>query len=150
MERIKICKWIDENWKTPQITKFLPHRFFIVIFATEEERMKILEGGVWFMDSAPPYIQRWHRKFNPLITKPYEKPIWTHLNNLPMEYWTEEALYKIGRSLGTLIDINTEIAEGNSYLYARLRLAAVRVIPQEPTVWNGFKPLKSRRTRYFS
>ncbi|GLJ29921.1 hypothetical protein SUGI_0591500 [Cryptomeria japonica] len=83
------------------------------------------------MDSTPLYIQRWHRNFNPLITKPYEKPIWIRLNNLPMEYWTEEALNKIGRSLGTLIDIDSEIAEGDSYLYARLRLAAVREIPTE-------------------
>ncbi|GLJ32367.1 hypothetical protein SUGI_0651360 [Cryptomeria japonica] len=87
----------------------------------EEERMKIPDGGVWFMDSAPLYIQRWHRNFNPLITKPYKKLIWIRLNNLPMEYWTEEASNKIGRSLGTLIDIITRIAEGDSYLYDRLR-----------------------------
>ncbi|GLJ17224.1 hypothetical protein SUGI_0298390 [Cryptomeria japonica] len=131
MERKKICKWICENWKTPQIMKFLPCGFFIVIFATEEERMKILDGGVWFIDSTPLYIQRCHMNFNPLITKPYEKPIWICLNNLPMEYWMEEALNKIGLSLGTLIDIDTEIAEGDSYLYARLQLAVVRVIPPE-------------------
>ncbi|GLJ27389.1 hypothetical protein SUGI_0537530 [Cryptomeria japonica] len=131
VERKKIYKWINETWKTPQITKFIQRGFFIVIFATEEERLKVLEGGVWYMDSALLYIQRWHRNFNPLITEPYEKPVWIRLNNLPMEYWTEEALHKIGQSLSTLIDIDTEIAEGDSYLYARLWVAADRTIPSE-------------------
>ncbi|GLJ04857.1 hypothetical protein SUGI_0004920 [Cryptomeria japonica] len=53
----RICKWIEETWQTPQITKFLPRGFFIIIFATEEERQKVLEGGLWTMDSKPLYIQ---------------------------------------------------------------------------------------------
>ncbi|GLJ45197.1 hypothetical protein SUGI_0951320 [Cryptomeria japonica] len=83
------------------------------------------------MDPASLYIQRWHINFNPLITKPYEKLVWIRLNNLPMEYWMEEVLYKIGRSLGTVIEIDTEIVEGDSYLYAKLRLASVRAVPLE-------------------
>lgn len=45
-----------------------------------------------------------------------------------MEYWTEEALEKISRSLGTLLRIDTEIAEGDSYLYTRLQIIAVKKI----------------------
>ncbi|GLJ19853.1 hypothetical protein SUGI_0359760 [Cryptomeria japonica] len=130
-ERKKIQEWIKENWDTPQITKFLSRGFFIVIFATEEERQKVLEGGLWSMGSAPLYIQLWHRNFNPLKTFAYDKPLWVRLNYLPMEYWTEEALCKIGRSLGTLLEIDREIAEGDSYLYARIFIAVVRKIPSE-------------------
>ncbi|GLJ23011.1 hypothetical protein SUGI_0434200 [Cryptomeria japonica] len=108
----------------------MPKGFFIVVFASEEERQKVLEGGLWTMNSKPLYIQKWFRNFNPLKTEPYEKPIWIRLNNLPMEYWSEEALEKIGRSLGTLMEIDAEIATGNSYLYARMKLVAVRRIPQ--------------------
>ncbi|GLJ33047.1 hypothetical protein SUGI_0665140 [Cryptomeria japonica] len=45
-----------------------------------------------------------------------------------MEYWTEEALEKIERPLGTLMEIDADIAQGDSYLYARLQLATVRKI----------------------
>ncbi|GLJ32868.1 hypothetical protein SUGI_0661990 [Cryptomeria japonica] len=122
-------KRIKDTWHMPQITKFLLRGFFIVIFATQEERQKVLEGGLWSMDSKPLYIQRWHRNFNLLKIDLYDKLLWICLNNLPMEYWTEEALAKIGRSLGTLMDIDAEIALGDSYIYARLQLAAVRKIP---------------------
>ncbi|GLJ22372.1 hypothetical protein SUGI_0421160 [Cryptomeria japonica] len=127
----KIDKWIEDTWKTPHITKFLPRGFFIVIFAMEEERHKVLDGGLWSMDSKPLYIQRWHRNFNPLKIEPYDKPLWIRLHNLPMEYWTEEALAKIGRSLGTLMEIDADIALGDSYIYVRLQLAVVRKIPSQ-------------------
>ncbi|GLJ23464.1 hypothetical protein SUGI_0444240 [Cryptomeria japonica] len=129
MDRRKIEGWIDATWNSPHITKFMLRGFFIVIFATEEERQKVLEGRLWKMEDKPLYLQRWHRNFNPWKTDPYNKPMWIRLNNLPLEYWIEEALTKIGRSLGTLMSINSEIALGDSYKYARLQLAAVRKIP---------------------
>ncbi|GLJ16504.1 hypothetical protein SUGI_0281820 [Cryptomeria japonica] len=49
--------------------------------------------------------------------------------NLPMEYWGDKCLEKIGRSLGTLLEIDEEIIEEDSYVYARLKIAAVKVIP---------------------
>ncbi|GLJ48891.1 hypothetical protein SUGI_1031190 [Cryptomeria japonica] len=108
-DRKSIEKWIEETWKTPQITKFMRKGFFIVVFASEEERRKVLEGGLWTMNGKPLYIQKWFRNFNPLKTEPYERPIWIRLNNLPLEYWSEEALEKIGRSLGTLMEIDAKL-----------------------------------------
>ncbi|GLJ24987.1 hypothetical protein SUGI_0478430 [Cryptomeria japonica] len=81
------------------------------------------------METKPLYIQKWYRNFNPLKTEPYDKPIWIRLYNFPMEYWMEEALENIGRSLGTLIEIDADIATRDSYLYARVKLAVVRRIP---------------------
>ncbi|GLJ23932.1 hypothetical protein SUGI_0454810 [Cryptomeria japonica] len=37
----------------------------------------------------------------------------------------------IGRSLGTLLEIDEEIVEGDLYTYARLKVAAIRTIPPE-------------------
>ncbi|GLJ08365.1 hypothetical protein SUGI_0087300 [Cryptomeria japonica] len=51
-----------------------------------------------------------------------------------MEYWTEETPAKIGRSLGTLMDIDADIALGDSYIYVRLQLAAVRRTPSQVKV----------------
>ncbi|GLJ30032.1 hypothetical protein SUGI_0593810 [Cryptomeria japonica] len=129
MDRRKIEGWIDATWNSPHIMKFMSRGFFIVIFATEEERQKVLEGGLWKMEDKPLYLQRWHKNFDPWKTDPYNKPMWIRLNNLPLEYWIEEVLTKIGRSLGTLMSIDSEIALGDSYKYARLQLAAVRKIP---------------------
>ncbi|GLJ17002.1 hypothetical protein SUGI_0294130 [Cryptomeria japonica] len=122
LDRKKITEWIENTWQTPQITKFMSKGFFIVVFAIEEEHQKILEGGLWTITTKPLYINKWYRNFNSLKNEPYDKPIWIRLNNLPMEYWTEESLEKIGKSLGTLIEIDADIATGDSYLYARVKL----------------------------
>ncbi|GLJ56024.1 hypothetical protein SUGI_1202840 [Cryptomeria japonica] len=58
-----------------------------------------------------------------------DKKSWKELTNLPMEYWTEETLEKIGRSLRTLIEVDANIVQGDSYLYARIQLAVIRRIP---------------------
>ncbi|GLJ39600.1 hypothetical protein SUGI_0809320 [Cryptomeria japonica] len=68
--------------------------------------------------------------FNPLKTDPYDKLVWIRLNNLPMEYLTKEALENINKSLGTLMDIDADITQGDSYIYVRLHVAAVRRIPE--------------------
>ncbi|GLJ24146.1 hypothetical protein SUGI_0460630 [Cryptomeria japonica] len=54
---------------------------------------------------------------------------WIRLYNLPIKYWGEESLENIGRSLGKLLEIDEKIVEGDSYLYARMRVAAVKQIP---------------------
>ncbi|GLJ13454.1 hypothetical protein SUGI_0212680 [Cryptomeria japonica] len=51
--------------------------------------------------------------------------------NLPMEYWGENCLEKIGRSLGTLLEIDEELIEKDSYVYARLKIAVVKEIPPQ-------------------
>ncbi|GLJ25894.1 hypothetical protein SUGI_0496320 [Cryptomeria japonica] len=69
--------------------------------------------------------------FNPLTTESYDKPLWIQLNSLPMEYWIEEALEKIDRTLGTLMDIDVDLANEDFYLYARLKIATIRKIREE-------------------
>ncbi|GLJ27576.1 hypothetical protein SUGI_0540940 [Cryptomeria japonica] len=59
----------------------------------------------------------------------YGKPVWIHLYNLPIEYWSEACLEMIGRSFGTLLEIDEEIVEGDLYAYARVIIAAIKATP---------------------
>ncbi|GLJ26800.1 hypothetical protein SUGI_0522810 [Cryptomeria japonica] len=109
--------------------KFLPKGFFVVVFPKEEERDHIISLQNWFLDEHPLYIQSWAPKFDPTSLAMYDKPVWIRLYNLLIEYWSEVCLQTIGRSLGTLLEIDEEIVEGDLYTYARLKLAAVKTIP---------------------
>ncbi|GLJ54585.1 hypothetical protein SUGI_1172550 [Cryptomeria japonica] len=51
--------------------------------------------------------------------------------NLPMEYWGENCLEKIGQLLGSLLEIDEELLEKDSYIYAQLKLAAAKEIPPQ-------------------
>ncbi|GLJ25186.1 hypothetical protein SUGI_0481710 [Cryptomeria japonica] len=104
MTRATIREWISKHWGLKLIVKFIPRRFFIVVFEDERERNKFLL---------------------------YDKPVWIRMYNLPMEYWGEKCLEKIGRSLGMLLEIDEEIIEKDSYIYAQLKIAAVKEIPSQ-------------------
>lgn len=48
--------------------------------------------------------------------------------NFPLEFWGDLSLDCIRRSLGTLLEIDESIIEQDSYLYVRIKLAAVKEI----------------------
>ncbi|GLJ19816.1 hypothetical protein SUGI_0359010 [Cryptomeria japonica] len=109
--------------------KFLPKGFFVVIFPKEEDRDHFISLQNWFLDDHPLYIQPWSLNFDPTSLVLYDKPVRIQLYNLLIEYWSEACLEMIGRSLGTLLEIDEDIGEGDLYTYARLKIAVVKTIP---------------------
>lgn len=85
------------------------------------------------MNDHPLYMQPWYPNFDPLNLNPHDRPTWIRMYNIPTEYWSEEFLKKIGRSLGTLIEIDIELVDNNSYIYARIHIAVFRTIPEK--IW---------------
>ncbi|GLJ11098.1 hypothetical protein SUGI_0142910 [Cryptomeria japonica] len=124
-----ITPWVEKNWGSQVVVKYLPKGFFVIIFADKEERDKALNAKNWYFEKFPLYIQPWTPNFNPLNLAIYESPVWIRLFNLPIEYWGDPCLEKIGRSLGTLLELDEGIIENDSYVYARMRIAAVKQIP---------------------
>ncbi|GLJ44947.1 hypothetical protein SUGI_0946100 [Cryptomeria japonica] len=97
----------------------------------ESERCRILNQENWFVNGNPIYLQPWTPNFDPTPLAVYDSPIWIRLYNLPIEYWDDVVLEKIGRSLGTLLEIDKQIIENNLYKFARLRIVAVQRIPTQ-------------------
>ncbi|GLJ07953.1 hypothetical protein SUGI_0078230 [Cryptomeria japonica] len=60
--------------------------------------------------------------------------MWIRLYNLPIEYWGDSCLKNIRRTLGTLLEIDEKIVEEDLYMYARLRIVAVKTIPSHVTL----------------
>ncbi|GLJ34934.1 hypothetical protein SUGI_0703020 [Cryptomeria japonica] len=131
MTRSTIREWISKHWGLRLIVKFIPRNFFIVVFEDGMERNKFLCKDNWFIKEHPLYLQPWIPNFNPLPLAVYDRPVWIRMYNLPMEYWGDKCLEKIGRSLGTLLEIDEEIIEKDSYVYARSKIAAVKEIPSQ-------------------
>ncbi|GLJ42931.1 hypothetical protein SUGI_0890660 [Cryptomeria japonica] len=134
MSRKTIHDWVDSNWGKHIVIKFIPKGFFVAIFIEESERNHILEKENWFMGHLPLYIQPWTPKFdcNPLAM--YEEPVWIRLFNLPIEYYSDLSLEKIGRTLGTLLEIDEEIIDNDLYTYARMKITVVKTIPRSITI----------------
>ncbi|GLJ45302.1 hypothetical protein SUGI_0953500 [Cryptomeria japonica] len=64
----------------------------------------------------------------------YDKLVWIRLYNLPIEYWGDISLEKIGHSLGTLLEIDEGIVEKDLYIYTRLKIVAVKEVPSHITL----------------
>ncbi|GLJ29641.1 hypothetical protein SUGI_0584460 [Cryptomeria japonica] len=100
--------------------------FFVAIFTEKGIRDQILSSKNWYFDNFPLYIQSWTPNFNPLKLAVYETLVWIKLYNLPIEYWGDSSLEKIGRMLGTLLEIDEEIIENDSYIYVGMKIVAVK------------------------
>ncbi|GLJ15311.1 hypothetical protein SUGI_0251050 [Cryptomeria japonica] len=96
MLRKTIHDWVDNNWGKCTVVKFLPKGFFIAIFTEESERNHILEKENWYLGDHPLYIQPWTPNFDPTPLVVYEELVWVRLFNLPIEYWSDSSLEKIG------------------------------------------------------
>ncbi|GLJ50081.1 hypothetical protein SUGI_1065190 [Cryptomeria japonica] len=115
------------------VVKFIAKGFFVVLFEEEEERNHALTNRNWFVNSHAVYIQPWTPHFDPTPLVVYSELVWIQLYNLPIEYWSEELWEKIGRKLGTLLEIDFDDEE-DICKSARMRIAAVKSIPESITL----------------
>ncbi|KAF3942957.1 hypothetical protein CMV_030441 [Castanea mollissima] len=74
----------------------LGHDFFLTRFSLREDYDTILKKGPWFI------------------------VVWIRLNELPIEYYNEEALVQIGKIVGTVLRIDTHIASKTRGRFVRL------------------------------
>ncbi|GLJ22263.1 hypothetical protein SUGI_0418860 [Cryptomeria japonica] len=115
----------------------------MTVFAEGSERNKFLDQENWFMEDNPFYIQPWKSNFDLLPLVVNDSSVWTRLYNLPIEYWEDSSLEKIGCSLGTLLDIDEKIIEEDLYSYARLRIVAVKIIPSYITLLTSKRQMET-------
>ncbi|GLJ38081.1 hypothetical protein SUGI_0775220 [Cryptomeria japonica] len=126
--RKEIRSWVEEKWGDRIVIKFIPKRYFVVLFEKGSERDHILNQENWFAEKHAVYIQPWTPNFDPTPLVVYSCPLWILLYNLSIEYWGEVFLGKIGRMLGTILEIDFKDEE-DLCKYARLRVAIVRRVP---------------------
>ncbi|XP_057843613.2 uncharacterized protein LOC131053009 [Cryptomeria japonica] len=129
ISRSHIKEWIVKKWGVGLVVEFIPKGFFVVVFAEGSDRNIILNQENWFVNINLVYIQPWHPNFDPLPLAVYDSPVWIRLYNPPIEYWEDSSLEKIGRTLGTLLEVDEKIIEEDLYTYAILKIAAVKDIP---------------------
>ncbi|GLJ11048.1 hypothetical protein SUGI_0141330 [Cryptomeria japonica] len=105
----------------------------MVLFEEGEDRNQILNQENWYANDHAIYLQPWFPNFDPLPLVVYFAPVWIRLYNLPIEYWSEALLEKIGRTLGTLLEVDF-YDEDDLCKYACMRIAVVKRIPESITL----------------
>ena len=98
----------------------LGHGFFLTRFSLREDYDAILKKGPWFIGEHFLSIRPWEPDFRPATANVSSIAVWIRLNELPIEYYNEEALVQIGKSIGTVLRIDTHTASETRGRFARL------------------------------
>ncbi|XP_009758585.1 uncharacterized protein [Nicotiana sylvestris] len=81
--------------------------FFKVKFSKEENLVKAIQKGPWFLLENFLSVRRWEPKFVPQEATLSFTAIWVRLLQLPTEFYDNEVLEKVGQKLGKLLKIDT-------------------------------------------
>ncbi|CAA7062158.1 unnamed protein product [Microthlaspi erraticum] len=93
----------------------LGHDSFQLRFNLEEDLQKVLKKRPYQFGRWMVIIQRWEPVISPLF--PSQIPFWIRLKGLPLHYWKEELLRKIGREVGSLINQEVTKAEAKIHVF---------------------------------
>ncbi|XP_019238197.1 PREDICTED: uncharacterized protein LOC109218299 [Nicotiana attenuata] len=94
--------------------------FFIVKFGKEENLVKAIQKGLWFISGNFLSVRRWEHKFVPQEATLSFTAIWVRLPQLPTEFYDKEVLEKVGRKLGKLLKVDTCTSATLRGRYARI------------------------------
>jgi len=91
--------WVFRTWTNLCDIHLCSKGFFIVKFRTAEERDIIMREGPWFMGSTGFFISPWFPEFDPNTMVVSRMPVWVHLHNLPLHFWSPQVLSGIGNTI---------------------------------------------------
>lgn len=103
----RLTQWVKEIWgallkELPEV-HVLPRGWFSLHFAKEVYTDLVL-AKYWHVEMAPVLLKRWNPLFDPEREQIGAGPLWVRLLGFPLQYWSEEALIRIGNALGTYLD----------------------------------------------
>lgn len=108
--------------------------FFIVKFGLEENMVKVLHQGPWFIADNFLSVRRWEPKFIPEEATLSFTTIWIRLPQLPIEFYNKEILKKDGRKIGKLLKIDLCTSSTLRGQCARICIQISLEVPVETSV----------------
>ncbi|KAK4718054.1 hypothetical protein R3W88_016392 [Solanum pinnatisectum] len=88
------------NFSSKPVVLYHADGYFVVRFANEEERDRVLCSGPHYLLRRPVIMKPWDLDFNFKKEILTTIPLWIKLSNLPLNCWNSVVLSKIGNSLG--------------------------------------------------
>ncbi|KAF7803957.1 hypothetical protein G2W53_043068 [Senna tora] len=95
--------------------------FFILSFPLVEDKWKALLHGISFIDGHFLSVRKWRERFNPLehIAEAIS-PVWVKLESLPLEFYEQPILYRVGNAIGEFIGVDEATYKLSKIRFARI------------------------------
>ncbi|CAN1747834.1 Ubiquitin C-terminal hydrolase 12 [Linum perenne] len=98
----------------------ISNSFFAVRFTSQADYDCVLVKGPWMMHHYYLTVQRWQPFFNPNLENVWKTLTWVRLPDLPLEFFNEEAVLRIGNLVGSVVRVDLPKQEGAPGKYARV------------------------------
>ncbi|XP_019238338.1 PREDICTED: uncharacterized protein LOC109218431 [Nicotiana attenuata] len=98
----------------------LGSNFFLLMFQKEENKIRALHNGPWFILNHFLSVRQWEPKFMASETKINYFTIWLRLPELPTEFYDFHILQKVGNKIGKLLSVDNCTSFKTRGRYARL------------------------------
>lgn len=123
-------------WQIPELElTYLDNDFYMVRFRSKDEYERVLHGGPWIILGHYLTIQKWHPNFDPDTTNITKTLTWVRLPKLPIAFFNEELLAKLGKVLGRVIQIDKHTAESLRGRFARICIEIDLTKPLKPYMY---------------
>lgn len=93
---------------------------FLFKFDQLEDRERVLTEGPWMIADHYLTVRCWSPEFRPSMDTISKIPVWVRLPELPIEYFDEDLLFRLGAFLGKPLKIDTNTALAARGRFARL------------------------------
>ncbi|XP_048501487.1 uncharacterized protein LOC125497831 [Beta vulgaris subsp. vulgaris] len=125
--------------------------FYVVVCPSYQKRASILADGRWVIQGAHIWVQCWEPGFRPSQAKCSKGVVWVNLPELPLKFYKQEILVKLGRTMGEVVKIDARTLEGGNKRFARLCLLMEGAIKPPSGAWLGksFQPLEFMEGQWF-
>lgn len=117
---IKAIRDAMAKWKTRVKLHLHPSGWLVFKFNSDEDRTRVVNEGPYLIYNRPLLLKEMPREFNFGDELIHKVPIWVQLPNLPVDYWTEEALSKIGSMIGNPLTSDLLTQNREHLAYARI------------------------------
>ncbi|XP_048493463.1 uncharacterized protein LOC125494010 [Beta vulgaris subsp. vulgaris] len=97
-----LTRFIDQHWNHVGKPRIFLHDkgYFIIKFASIDDRNEILYARPHMINSRPMIIKAWSPDFDFQAEVSRVVPLWIRLYNLPLNFWEPESLSRIGSMIG--------------------------------------------------
>ncbi|KAK2981990.1 hypothetical protein RJ640_007582 [Escallonia rubra] len=116
----------------------LGNDFYVVRFQTREDYAHVLLDGPWVILGHYLTVQKWKPQFRPHTEEITSTLAWVRFPELPIEYFDEEIMMRMGNTLGTAVKADKQTADSARGKFARVCIELNLSKPLIPKVWlNG-------------
>jgi hypothetical protein len=112
----------------------IPNDYFVVKFNLEEDANHVLCGGPWILAGQTLVVQRWRPDFDPLNETISRMALWVRINGLPVKYFNESIIAKIGSLIGTVVKVDQLTLAQARGMFARVCVEIDLEKPLKPFV----------------